>query len=60
MRQVFCDDVVMDSTAAAGSVMTGSDACIGFLQSMIGDVLTVHHGHMPEIEMALTRLRLDT
>ena len=29
--------------------MTGADACIAFLQRAIGDVITVHHGHMPEI-----------
>jgi hypothetical protein len=51
MRQVFCADVVMDSTASGGSVITGADTCISFLQGVIGDVLTVHHGHMPEIEL---------
>ena len=51
MRQVFCDDVIMDSTDSGGSVLTGADNCIEFLQKVIGDVLTVHHGHMPEIEL---------
>ncbi len=51
MRQVFCSDVVMDSTASGGAVVAGADNCISFLQRSIGDVLTVHHGHMPEIEL---------
>ncbi|MCB1690508.1 MAG: nuclear transport factor 2 family protein [Halioglobus sp.] len=51
MRQVFCDDVVMDSTESGGSVITGADTCVDFLQEVIGDVITVHHGHMPEIEL---------
>jgi len=49
MRQVFTDEVSMDTTASGGSVMTGADVCIAFLQRAIGDVITVHHGHMPEI-----------
>ncbi len=51
MRQVFCDDVVMDSTESGGAVLTGADDCVDFLQTAIGDVITVHHGHMPEIEL---------
>ena len=51
MRQVFCDDVVMDSTESGGSVITGADTCVDFLQEVIGNVITVHHGHMPEIEL---------
>jgi 3-phenylpropionate/cinnamic acid dioxygenase small subunit len=49
MRVLFADDFVMDSTESGGSVVTGGDACIAFLQETIGDVVTVHHGHMPEI-----------
>jgi len=51
MRAVFCDDVVMDSTDSGGSVITGADTCIEFLQNTLSDVLTVHHGHMPEIDV---------
>ncbi len=51
MRQVLCDDVVMDSTDSGGSVIAGGDDCIRFLQQAIGEVVTVHHGHMPEIEL---------
>jgi hypothetical protein len=49
MRQVFSDDVVTDTTASGGNVITGADEFMTFLRESIGDVVTVHHGHMPEI-----------
>src|SRR5437867_13051051 len=51
MRRVFSDDVVMDTTASGGGVMTGADPFLAFLRNAIGDVVTVHHGHTPEIEL---------
>jgi uncharacterized protein (TIGR02246 family) len=51
MRQVFADDVVVDSTESGGGVVSGADEFIAFLQQTLGDVVTVHHGHMPEIEV---------
>ena len=51
MRQVFSDDVVTDTTASGGNVITGADEFMTFLRESIGDVVTVHHGHMPEIEL---------
>ena len=51
MRQVFSDDVVMDTTASGGNVVEGADDFMAFLRASIGDVVTVHHGHMPEIEL---------
>jgi uncharacterized protein (TIGR02246 family) len=51
MREVFADDVVMDTTASGGGVVTGADAFVAFLRETLGDVVTVHHGHMPEIEV---------
>ena len=51
MRQVFTDDVVMDTTASGGGVVTGADAFMAFLRETLGDVVTVHHGHMPEIDL---------
>ena len=50
MRQVFTDDVVMDTTASGGTVVTGADEIMAFLLGVIGDVVTVHHVHTPEIE----------
>jgi uncharacterized protein (TIGR02246 family) len=51
MRQVFTDDVTMDTTESGGNVVSGADDFMVFLQQAIGDVITVHHGHMPEIEV---------
>jgi uncharacterized protein (TIGR02246 family) len=51
MRKVFTDDVVVDTSEAGGSIVSGADQFMVFLQQMIGDVVTVHHCHMPEIEL---------
>ena len=51
MRQVFVDEVVIDRTASGGNVVTGADEFLAFLQEALADAVTVHHGHMPEIEV---------
>jgi uncharacterized protein (TIGR02246 family) len=51
MRSVFADDVVVDTTGSGGSVVTGADEFVGFLQQTLEGAITVHHGHMPEIHL---------
>lgn len=51
MRQVFCDDVLMDTSGSGGGIFSGADEFLAYLRSSIGDVITVHHGHTPEIEL---------
>jgi uncharacterized protein (TIGR02246 family) len=51
MRDVFTDDVVIDTTGSGGDVVNGADAFIAFLQDVLADAVTVHQGHMPEIEL---------
>ena len=51
MRRVFTDDVVIDTTDSGGNVVSGADEFMAFLQETLADVVTVHHGHMPEIEL---------
>jgi uncharacterized protein (TIGR02246 family) len=51
MRQVFTDDVVIDTAEAGGSVVTGADDFMTFLQEALGGATTVHQGHMPEIDV---------
>ena len=51
MRAVFADDVVMDTTASGGNVITGAEEVMDFLRDTLDNVITVHQGHMPEIEV---------
>ena len=51
MRQVFTDDVVMDTSSSGGGVISGADEFMAFLSKTLDGVITVHHGHMPEIEI---------
>src|SRR5262249_55608016 len=43
--------VVVDTTASGGAVVTGAEEFLPYLRELIGDVVTVHHGHTPEIEL---------
>jgi len=49
MRQVFTDDVVMDTTESGGGVVSGADDFVSFLEQTLRGAVTIHHGHMPEI-----------
>ncbi len=51
MREVFADDVTMDTTGSGGGVITGADAFMAFLREQIGDVVTVHQCHTPVIDL---------
>ena len=50
-RQLFTDGVVMDTTESGGGVIEGADDFLAFLVEAIGDVVTVHQCHTPEIEV---------
>jgi len=39
------------TTDSGGRVVQGADDFMGGLRDLLADVLTVHHGHMPEIEL---------
>jgi len=51
MREVFTDDVVVDTSDSGGDVVRGADEFMAFLSGILAGVVTVHHGHMPEIEL---------
>ena len=51
MREVFADDVVADTTEAGGPCVTGADEFIAFLEQTLGNAVTIHQGHMPEIDV---------
>ncbi len=48
---VFTDDFVSDTSEAGGTVVEGKTAFIDYVKKNIGNSITVHHGHMPEIEI---------
>ena len=50
-REVFTDDVVMDTTESGGTRITGADAFIAYLGDALAGATTVHQGHMPEITL---------
>jgi uncharacterized protein (TIGR02246 family) len=51
MRQVFTDDVIIDTTESGGGVVTGADDFLAFLRDALDGAVTVHQGHMPEIDL---------
>lgn len=51
MRQVFTDDVEMDTTASGGGVVTGAGEFMAFLEETLDGVVTVHHCHTPEVDV---------
>ena len=51
MRDVFHDDVIIDTSEAGGDVVTGADAFMAFLRELLDGTVTVHQGHMPEIDV---------
>jgi len=51
LAQVFTADVEIDVRGEGGGVTTTVAEYIPFLRTNIEHVITVHHGHMPEIEL---------
>jgi uncharacterized protein (TIGR02246 family) len=51
MRQVFTDDVVIDTSDSGGGVVHGADEFMTFLKGALDGAVTVHQGHMPEIHL---------
>jgi uncharacterized protein (TIGR02246 family) len=50
-RQVFTDDVVIDTTESGGELVAGADAFLAYLGVVLAGATTVHQGHMPEITL---------
>jgi hypothetical protein len=51
---VFTDDVVVDVSQdkhAPGDTIAGRANVVDFIRKAVGKATTVHHGHMPEIEL---------
>ena len=50
-RTVFAPDVHVDVSTDGGGTFDGLDAFLEFLVPTLTGVVTVHHGHMPEITL---------
>src|SRR6478609_756469 len=52
-QNVFAADATMDTTQEAPNieVVTGAPEIRQFVEGSVGPVVTVHHGHMPDIEI---------
>jgi uncharacterized protein (TIGR02246 family) len=50
-RQVFTDDVAVDSTGSGGDLITGGDTFLAFIRANLDGRVTVHHCHTPEITL---------
>ena len=50
-RQVFTDDVVVDTSEAGGNVVTGAGEFVDYVGQVLAGATTVHQGHMPEIAL---------
>ena len=50
-RAVFTPDVHVDVTADGAGTYDGLDTFMAMLEQALADAVTVHHGHMPEIEV---------
>lgn len=51
LAAVFAADVEIDVTAEGGGITHGVAEYIPFIKNVLDGVITVHHGHMPEITM---------
>jgi SnoaL-like domain len=51
LAAVFTDDVEIDMTGEGAGITHSVAEYMPFLRNAIEPVLTVHHGHMPEIEL---------
>lgn len=50
-RNLFTTDVRIDVSSEGSGVFEGVDAFLAMLVPTLQDLTTVHHGHMPEIEL---------
>lgn len=51
LRAILCDDVDIDVHADSGRRYTGADAFVTSVSRNLAGATSVHHGHMPEIDI---------
>ena len=50
-RALFTDDAVVDTTGSGGPRLTSADEFVGYVSTSLGESVTVHHVHAPEITL---------
>ncbi len=50
-RDVFTEDAVLQASPDPEERFVGRDEIVAKVSSLLEDAVTVHHGHMPEIEI---------
>jgi uncharacterized protein (TIGR02246 family) len=50
-RDVFTDDVAVDTTGSGGRAIHGVDEFLAYLREALAGATTVHQGHTPEITL---------
>jgi hypothetical protein len=51
LADVFTDDVEIDVTEEGSGIVRTKAAYMPFIREVLDGVITVHHGHMPEIQL---------
>jgi SnoaL-like domain len=51
LRQQFADDIVADMRNTGGELVVGAEAFILLIRGAVETLVTMHHGHTPEIEI---------
>ena len=51
MRTLFAPDVIVDVSGDGAGVFHGVDEFFTMLEAALNGVISVHHGHMPEIQI---------
>jgi SnoaL-like domain len=51
LLEVFAPDAEIDTTSEGGKVTRDAAQFVTRLERILGNVVSVHHGHMPEIEL---------
>lgn len=50
-KEVFTEDAVLQYGPTPGEQWTGREQMVAQLSAVLANAVTVHHGHMPEIEL---------
>ncbi len=49
--QVFTEEAILDASQDESRIVTGREKIVQAVSKNLGPAVTVHHGHMPEVEL---------